>query len=171
MTAVLEAPTFVKPAYVNHPPAPSSLLPKVRRICQLLGETLEPEQEYCIEVLTGRKADGTPVTLSGAVICARQNLKTYCLERIVLTLLLEPVSDVKLMLWTSQQLDTCDETFDHFAHWFEGQDPRTGKLLWPMFNKRLDPDAVGNGVDRGKGSKEIALKGDRRLKFKARSPR
>src|SRR5215207_2476340 len=171
MTAVLEAPTFVKPAYVNHPPAHDSLLPKVRRICQLLGEELEPEQEYCIGVLTGRKPDGTPVTLSGAVICARQNLKTYCLERIVLTLLLEPKSDVELILWTSQQLDTCDETFGHFKHWFVGRDPVTDKLLWPMLNKRLDTDAVGDGIDSGKGSKTISLKGNRRLKFKARSPR
>jgi hypothetical protein len=171
MTAVLEAPTFVAPAFVNHPPASSSLLPKVRRICQLLGETLEPEQEYTIEVLTGRKADGNPVTLSGAVICARQNLKTYCLERIVLTLLLEPVSDVKLIMWTSQQLDTCDETFGHFKHWFVGRDPVTDKLLWPMLNKRLDVDAVGGGIDSGKGSKTISLRGNRRLKFKARSPR
>jgi hypothetical protein len=136
-----------------------------------LGETLEPEQEYTIEVLTGRKSDGTPVALTGAVICARQNLKTYCLERIVLTLLLEPDSNLKLLLWTSQQLDTCDETFDHFAHWFEGRDPLTGQLLWPFFNEMLDPNAVGNGIDRGKGSKEIALRGGRRLKFKARSPR
>jgi hypothetical protein len=95
------------------PPRTESLLPKVRKICQLLGETPEPEQEFCIDVLTGRKYDGTPANLSGAVICARQNLKTYCLERIVLTLMLEPQSDVKLILWTSQQLTTCDETFDH----------------------------------------------------------
>jgi hypothetical protein len=170
LTDLLER-TLVEPAYVHKPPASSSLLPKVRKICQLLGETLEPEQELCIEVLTGRKADGTPASLSGAVICARQNLKTYCLERIVLTLLLEPVSDVKLILWTSQQLTTCDETFDHFVHWFSGKDPKTEKLLYPFLAKRLDPDAVGEGIDRGKGTKKIVLKGNRRLLFKARSPK
>lgn len=171
MTALLEAPTFVQPAYVNKPYATSSLLPKVRRVCQLLGEELEPEQEFAIEVLTGRKADGTPSILSAAVICARQNLKTFCLERIVLTLLLEPQSDVKLILWTSQQLDTCDETFGHFAHWFSGRDPVSDQLLFPFFAELLDPEAVGDGIDRGKGSKTISLKGNRRLKFKARSAR
>jgi hypothetical protein len=47
----------------------------------------------------------------------------------------------------------------------------TGRLLYPFFNKRLDPDATGEGIDRGKGTKQITLKGGRRLKFKARSPK
>jgi len=167
MTAVLEAPGFVKPAYVNQPDAYDSMLPQVRAVCGLLGETLEPEQEYAIQVLTGRKADGSPASLSAAVICARQNLKTYILERIILTLLLEPNSEIKLLLWTSQQLTTCDESFEHFANWFEGTDPVTGRLLYPSIAKRLKKD----GISRGKGDKQIELKDGKRLKFKARSPK
>ena len=89
MTALAES-TFVEPAYVWMPPRHHSLLPQVERLCKLLGEQLEPEQAYAVDVLTGRKADGTPASLAAATVCARQNLKTYILERIILTILLDP---------------------------------------------------------------------------------
>jgi hypothetical protein len=168
MTATLdpEAPSFVQPSYVYEPPRVSSMLPWVKAVCEsLLHEELEPEQERAIEVLTGRRQDGVPASLSAAVICARQNLKTYILERIILTLLLEPNSDIRLLLWTSQQLTTCDETFEHFVQWFEGRDPVTNKLLYPDIAKRL------KNIDRGKGDKQIEMVDGKRLKFKARSPK
>ena len=164
MTALAE-PVFIEPSYTHKPPRYDSLLPKVDKICRLLGEELEPEQAYAIDVLTGRKADGTPASLSGAVICARQNLKTFILERIVLTLMLEPRSDIKLLLWTSQQLDTCDETFDRFVGWFEGVDDATGRPKYPAIAKRLKV------IDHGKGTKQVKTIDGKRLKFKARSPK
>ena len=127
-------------------------------------EQVESVPVRCIKV---ESPDG--LFLAGRDLIATHN--TYCLERIVLTLMLEPNSSVKLILWTSQQLTTCDETFDHFVHWFAGRDPKTDKLLYPFLAKRLDPEAVGDGIDRGKGTKKIVLKGNRRLLFKARSPK
>src|SRR4249919_2939193 len=117
MTAALEN-DFIEPAFVWKPPRTHSLLPKVEKICRLLGETLEPEQAYAVEVLTGLKTDATPAAFEAAVICPRQNLKTFILERIILTILLDPRTDVRLIMWTSQELPTCDETFDRFVEWF-----------------------------------------------------
>src|SRR4249919_3490557 len=170
MTAALET-DFIEPAFVWKPPRSHSLLPKVEKICRLLGETLEPEQAYAIDVLTGRKADGSPASLSAAAICARQNLKTYIFERIVLTILLDPRSDVRLIVWTSQRLQACDQTFNRFKRWFTAR-KRDGSFMHPYFADRLDPDATGGGVNSGKGERAIVVKvGDesRTLLFNARS--
>jgi hypothetical protein len=158
MTAVAEPSVLVEPAFVWRPPRHHSLLPKVEKVCKMLGETIEPEQALAIDVLTGRKVDGSPAARSAAVICARQNLKTYILERIVLTMLLDPQSDMRLVVWTAQELNTTEETFDHFASWFDSGE-------YPLLSKRCAK------VGHGRGSYEIRLHSGRRIKFKARGKR
>lgn len=165
MSYDLTAPDFVHPAYVNMPPRHHSRLEQVETVCGWLGETVEPEQAYAIDVLTGVKADHSPANRTGVVICARQNLKTYDLERIVLNDALNPYNGVELIMWTSQQLDTTEETFEHFVSWFENDDD------YPEFANRLIK------VTRGRGSYQIALLAGelddrpvrKRIKFKARS--
>ena len=151
MSAALDESGFIHPAYMWKPPRHHSLLSMVEGICDLLGERLEPEQALAIDVLTGQRADGKPASLAAAVICARQNLKTFILERIILTILLDPRTDVRLIVWTSQQLTTCDETFERFIDWFEGEDA-DGALKYPDIADFLIK------IDRGKGTKQISVR-------------
>ena len=169
MTAGLAERVLVAPSHINQPAAHHSLLPLVEQVCkELLSEELEPEQRLAIEVLTGQNADGTPVSLAACVICARQNLKTFILERIILTLLLQPRNGVRVIVWTSQRLVTCDLTFERFVNWFEGVDP-DGDLLYPELAVRLV------GINRGKGTKSITVRTSngevRSINFLARSPK
>ena len=167
MSAAVDESGFVHPAYMWQPPAAYTLRPKVETICGLLGETVEPEQALALDVLTGRKPDGSPASRTGVVICARQNLKTFDLERIVLTIALNPHDSSELIMWTSQQLDTTEETFEHFVSWFTAEDE------YPFLADRLVR------VTRGRGSYQIKIRvgdldGDgpartKRIKFKART--
>lgn len=168
MTAELVEREPVPPAFEYRPECAYTLLPQVERMCtNVLGERLEAEQRRAIDVLTGRNADGTPASLVAAVICARQNLKTFILERIILTILLQPKNGVQLIVWTSQRLVTCDKTFDKFCDWFEGKD-RFGRYKYPALAKRLVK------INRGKGEKAVIVRvGDevRTIQFLARSPK
>ena len=146
----------VPPAFIYRPPRVGSLLSKVEQVCRTVGRDLEPEQALAVDVLTGVRADGTPASLSACVISARQNLKTYVLENIVLTRLLDPTDPGRLFIWTAQQLDTCQETFLHFKDMFESDD-------FPHLQRRLV------NIANGHGDEEIELVGGKRLKFKARS--
>ena len=156
MNAVAAGFDGVPPAFIYRPPRAGSLLPKVEQVCRTVGRDLEPEQALAVDVLTGVQADGTPASLSACVISARQNLKTYVLENIVLTRLLDPTDPSRLFIWTAQQLDTCQETFLHFKDMFESDD-------FPHLQRRLV------NIANGHGDEEIELVGGKRLKFKARS--
>jgi hypothetical protein len=153
MTAVVQT---VEPAFLYRPPRDRSLLPKVEKVCQSVNRMLEPEQALAVDVLTGIKVDGSPASLESAVISARQNLKTYVLENIVLTRLLDPHDSSRLFIWTAQQLDTTQETFINFQALFTSDD-------FPHLSRRLKRISSGNGQE------EIELVDGRRLKFKARS--
>lgn len=146
----------VPPAFVFRPPRVRSLLPKVLNVCRTVGREHEPEQALSVDVLTGMKADGSPASLEGAVVSARQNLKTYVLENIVLTRMVDPTDSARLFIWTAQQLDTAQETFLHFVTLFDNPDH-------PHMRRRLKKITSGNG------SEQIDLVDGRRLKFKARS--
>lgn len=148
----------VPPAYVWRPPRARSLLPKVLKVCASVGRMHEPEQALAVDVLTGMKADGSPASLAGCVIAARQNLKTYVLENIILTRMVDPTDSARLFIWTSQQLDTCQETFLHFVALFDNDEH-------PHLKRRLAKITSGNG------SEQITLTDGRRLKFKARAPK
>ena len=144
----------IPPAFVYRPPRVRSLLPQVEKVCRTVDRLLEPEQALAVDVLTGLKADGSPATLSGAVISARQNLKTYVIEDIVLTRLVNPKDPSRLFIWTAQSLDACQESFLHLKGIFE---------TYPHMRRRLAK------ISSGKGSEEIELQDGKRLKFKART--
>jgi hypothetical protein len=148
---------MVEPAYLWRPPAARSLVTEVTRVCASVDRILDEEQQLAVSVATGLKPNGTPAALEAAIISARQNLKTYALEGIALTLLLDPHNRVRLGIWSAQEFDTAQETFRHFADLFES--PAT----YPHLARRL------KAIHRGSGKEEIELLGGRRLKFKARS--
>jgi hypothetical protein len=156
VTAEPIASVEVPPAFLYQPPRVRSLVTQVDRISRTVGRQHDPEQLLAIDVLTGMKADGVPAALEGVVICARQNLKTYVLENIVVTRMVDPGDSARLFIWTSQQLDTAQESFLHFVSIFDNP-------AHPHMRRRLKKITSGNG------SEQIDLVDGRRLKFKARS--
>lgn len=149
-------PDPVAPLYLNVPPRVGSMADKVEKVLASVERPLEAEQWLAVDALTSLRADGMPAALEGAVISARQNLKTYVLEGIVLTKLLEPLGprERRLIIWSAHLFDTAQESFKNFDELFAG---------WPHMSKRVKK------VWRGNGEEEIDLHGNRRLKFKARS--
>jgi hypothetical protein len=129
---------------------------EVSQVCESVGRILDDEQRFAVDVLTGIQPNGRPASLEAAVITARQNLKTYILESIALTALLNPNSPVELIVWSSQQMDTTAETLRHFADLFESDD-------LPHLRRRL------KGIWHGTHRAEIELINGPRIKFKARS--
>lgn len=163
MTATVEAPPLVAPAHMYRPPAVRSLVTEVTRVCASVGRILDPEQRLAVEVCTGLKANGRPASLEAGVISPRQNLKTFAIEGITLTLLLDPRTTFQLGVWSAQQFDTSQETFRRFADLFESPD------TYPHLARRVKT------IKKGSGKEEIELlpvpgqRVGRRLKFKARS--
>ncbi len=166
MSTATAAPVMVEPAHIWRPPAVSSLVDKVTKVCASVDRHLDAEQRLAVEVCTGRKANGAPAALEAGVVSPRQNLKTFTLEGIVLTLLLDPHNQVNLGVWSAQEFDTAQETFRNFADLFESPD------TYPHLARRVKQ------IRRGSGKEEIELLapsghqgvgGTRRLKFKARS--
>jgi hypothetical protein len=154
---------MVEPAHLWRPPAARSLVTEVTRVCASVGRVLDEEQQLAVGVATGLKPNGTPAALEAVIISARQNLKTFCLEGIALTLLLDPHNRVRLGIWSAQEFDTAAESFRNFADLFESPD------TYPHLARRV------KAIHRGSGKEEIELlpapgsTEGRRLKFKARS--
>lgn len=141
-----------EPAFSSVPPRDGSLVRAVEGVAGKIGRTLDPAQRYAVDVLTSSWADGRPATLEAAVICPRQNLKTYCLELITLMRLLRPGGD-RLAVWSAHEVSTAQETFKTFLDLSDAN---------PWFGQQVEH------VSRATGREEITFKGGRRLKFKAR---
>jgi hypothetical protein len=156
VTAALAERVLVEPAYVHRPPRVRTLTGKVVRVAESVGRLHEPEQVLALDVISGVRADGRPASLSSAVICSRQNLKTYVLENYVLTRMVDPGDSARLFVWTAQQLDTTEETFLHFLQIFTSPEH-------PHMRRRFRRSSSTNGAA------EIELMDGRRIKFKARS--
>ena len=170
MTAVLDAPpaAICAPAFSSVPERSGSHVRAVEGVAAKLGRTLDPTQRFAVDVLTSAKADGTPATLAAAVLCPRQNLKTYVLELIALARLLRPGGD-RLAVWSAHEVSTAQETFLKLVEYYEAEDER-GQPLYPWFHERV------RSVSRATGRESITfqrkLPSGRletcRLKFKAR---
>jgi hypothetical protein len=158
VTAAVESPPVVSPAYVHRPARARTLTEQVVRVARSVGRSHDPEQELALDVISGVRADGRPASLVAAVVCARQNLKTYVLENYVLTRMVNPSDTARLFIWTAQQLDTTEETFLHFLNIFDNAE-------YPHMRKRFKRSTSSNGAA------EIELVDGRRIKFKARSAR
>lgn len=146
-----------------------SFVRAVEGVAGKLRLTLDPTQRFAADVLTSARADGRPATLGAAIICPRQNLKTFILELITLSRLLRPGGD-SLAVWSAHEVSTAQETFLRMVGWYEAEDPDTGLALYPWFRNHVHAINRSTGREfitfkrRGKNGKwEFA-----RLKFKAR---
>lgn len=160
--------TVCAPAYSSVPERAGSYLKAVEGVAAKIGRTLDPTQRHAVDILTSAKADGSPATLAAAVVCPRQNLKTYILELITLTRLLRPGGD-GLAVWSAHEVSTAQETFLRFVELYEAED-ETGRPLWPWFRRNVR--SISRATGRESITFERRLKSGRketaRLKFKAR---
>lgn len=163
---------LVKPAYFNHPQFTQTLGPEVCDLATLAGFPPDPEQELALNAMFA--LDPSRRTLSGqvataafsfAIVCARQNMKTGLLKMAALGWLF--ITDQRLVVWSSHEMDTTSEAFDDIVNLIEGT---------PVLSKRLDPDfGKDPGIKRGNGKELIKLRPSpecptgQRLKFKART--
>jgi len=154
MTAAVAERLMVPPAFVSVPSRAGSLGSKVTAVSASVGRHLDEEQQFAVDVLTSRNADGTPAALEGALVTCRQNMKTFVGEDIVLTYLVEPDSDVRLAVWSAHEFATAQETFRHFDELCAG---------FPHLSRRVAR------VWRGNGEEAIEFTGGRRLIFRART--
>lgn len=144
---------LVEPAYRSVPPRARSLLQPAVTLAEALGRPLDDEQQLAVDTLTGVRADGRPASLEAAVICPRQNMKTWIMQLIVLVRLLEPDGD-RLIVWSAHLFDTAQETFKDFDELIESCEPLRRRVT---------------RVYRGNGEEQIHFVGGRRLRFRARA--
>lgn len=157
---------LVKPAHFTHPEYSQTLGPEVCDLATLAGLPPDPEQELALNVLFALSPNPMiSAVFEFAVIAARQNLKTALFQMAALGWLF--VTDQRLVVWSSHEMDTTNEAFEDIFNLIDGT---------PALSRRLDPDfGKEPGVKRGNGKEVIKLRPSaecpygQRLKFKART--
>lgn len=144
--------TEAPPAHVNIPARDGSLLRAVSAVAAKVGRLHDPAQDLTVDVLTSSWADGRPATLEAAIVCPRQNQKTFCLENIALTLMTMP-GGAALAVWSAHEVATAQETFRTFLDLAERYDWLGSRITH---------------VSRATGREGIEFRGGRRLRFRAR---
>lgn len=166
----LDEPLLSPPRFLTVPPRDGSRLRAVEtQVAAKLGRTLDPAQRVAVDAITSARADGRPATLEAALICPRQNLKTYCLQLVALEALLRPVGGARLAVWSAHEVSTAEETFDLFAELAESEDHR-GRPLYPWFARQVL--SISHSTGRQSITFGVRLPSGRierrRLKFRAR---
>lgn len=122
-----------------------------------LGMSPMPEQRLALDALLAerRMPDGSWrwAALEAALVCGRQNLKTWCLQMSVLhDLFLR--DDVRLVVWTAHRFRTTESSFRDFRRYIDSSD---------FLSKRVKQ------IRTGTADKSIELTSGARLEFMART--
>lgn len=131
---------LVRPAYLH---TPSTAVGTDGDLVEQFGKTIgrdhDPEQMLAINALMSVDADGTHSAVIGAIVCARQNLKTYSMESIALTKLF--VMKSELIIWSAHEISTAMASFRTFVDYCENYDAlrRRVKHVWrDTNNERIE---------------------------------
>jgi hypothetical protein len=154
MTALAAEAEQVPPAFVYRPPRTRTMAGQLGQLAEKLGRPLFAEQVTALDVLTGLLADGRAATRMAAIICGRQNMKTWDMQLIALGRLLMPGGD-RYAVWSAHEVATSQETFRDFLELIEAEDHG-----W--LRKRILRTSQANGKEA------IEFVGGRRLRFRAR---
>lgn len=144
--------TLVAPAYLWVPDHTSTSGDEAADLADSVGMHLDGEQRLALDAIFAERADGKWAAFEAAVICARQNLKTYLLEVVALADLF--LFDARLVIWTAHLFPTTMEAFRDLLGIIQSN---------PHLDRRVKNICHSNG-DEG-----IELVGGGRLLFKARS--
>lgn len=132
------APDVIRPAFTCTPPsAVGSLVDEVAELAVQLGQEVGPEERIALAALTPVQANGMPAGLEGAIICGRQNVKSWALE--MCTIHDGWVTKVGRCMWSAHQTKTSDDNFTHLTSLVESFD-------W--LRKRVKRIYSGNGDHR-----------------------
>lgn len=153
-------PLRVEPQFYHVPEYVETFGPEVADLCARAGYAPDPEQELILDVVFAiRAGDALPAAFTADMVGPRQNFKTGVLKMIELGWLF--ITKDKLIVHSAHELDTTSETFRDTAALIE-ENPFLSAQLLPTRGPR-------QGITDGNGKWCIELKGDRRIRYKART--
>lgn len=144
--------TLVRPAHLWVPEHTSTAGAEAADLAASAGITLDPEQRLALDAILAEKADGKWAAFEAAVIAARQNLKTFVFQVVVLADLF--LFDSGLVVWSAHEFNTAMEAFRDFKILFDAN---------PHLARRIDKTIEGNGEEG------FEFYSGQRLRFKART--
>lgn len=144
--------TVTTPAYLWVPDHASSAAAEAADLAASVGMALDAEQRLALEAILAERPDGRWAGFEAAVIAARQNLKTYLLEGVVLADLF--LFGAELVVWTAHLFPTTMEAFRDLKQVIDAND---------HLRRRVKKISEANGEE------SFELIGGQRLLFKARS--
>lgn len=149
---------LLAPAYSWQPEYGTTLGPEVADLCAAYGFAPDPEQRLILDAMFATMPSGRSIRDIG--ICApRQNLKTGVLKMAALGWLF--LLELPLVVWSAHEFDTTAEAFRDLCQLIEDNPDLDREILRTSRGK--------TGIKRGNGDELIELRGNRRIKFKART--
>lgn len=143
---------ITRPAHLWVPPHVSSAGAEAADLAYSVGMVLDGEQRLALDAILSEGADGRWAAFEAAVIAARQNLKTYLLEAVVLADLF--LFGSELIIWTAHLFPTTMEAFRDLKRIIESHDHLRRRV------KR---------ISEANGEESFELTSGQRLLFRARS--
>lgn len=132
---VVAAPEVIRPEFLWVPPtAVGSLGDEAADLAVSLEQDVREEERIALRALMPVQANGLPAGLEGAIICGRQQVKSWALEMSVIHD--GWVTKVGRVIWTAHQTKTSDDNFEHLCMLVEAYD-------W--LRKRVNKPFTGNG--------------------------
>lgn len=144
--------TLTAPAHLWVPEHVGTAAGEAIDLAESIGMHLDAEQRLALEAILAEKADGKWAGFEAAVIAARQNLKTYLFEVVVLADLF--LFGAGLVVWTAHLFPTTMEAFRDLRRVIEAND---------HLRRRMKKFSEANGEE------SFELMSGQRLLFKARS--
>lgn len=144
--------TLTAPAHLWVPGHTSSAAAEAIDLAESVGMVLDAEQRLALEAILAEGADGKWAGFEACVIAARQNLKTYLFEALVLADLF--LFGSRLVVWTAHLFPTTMEAFRDLRRIIEAND---------HLRRRMKKFSEANGEE------SFELMSGQRLLFKARS--
>ena len=144
--------TVTAPAHLWVPEHASSAADEAIDLATSLGMILDGEQRLALEAILAEKANGQWAGFEAAVIAARQNLKTYLLEALVLADLF--LFGSNLVIWTAHLFATTMEAFRDLQQVVDANAPLSRRV---------------KKISEANGEEHFELLSGQRLLFKARS--
>ncbi len=144
---------LTRPAHLWVPEsACSSAGAEAADLAEAIGLTLDAEQRLVLDAMLSETAEGKWAALEAAVICGRQNLKTFCLIVSVLHDLF--LRDTRLVIWSAHRFRTAQEAHRDIVALVDGSD---------MLRRRVKKIRNANGEEG------IELTSGARIDFAART--
>ena len=145
--------TLVEPAFLWTPDHAGTAAGEVADFAAELGLELDGEQRLALDAILAERPDGRWAAFEAAVVCARQNLKTFLFQVIALgDIYLDLGSE--LVVWTAHEFNTAMEAFRDIEELIESRS---------FLSRRV------SRVIKANGEEGFEFVGGKRLRFKART--